>query len=149
MLLTATLLEEQGGDDRLTRAAGYVTRVLDRVEKTPIEDKPARNSEAEWLAQQNHVEMTLYLLRGRLEAEHHDSDSATKDFQQSYKLDANPSAALQLGEIAELKGERDAAIQQYLLAFVLPGRRAPRSIAPKFGESSATSGSLPTVAKRG
>jgi thiol-disulfide isomerase/thioredoxin len=122
MLLTATLLEEQGGDDRLTRAAGYVTRVLDRVEKTPIEDKPARDSEAEWLAQQNHVEMTLYLLRGRLELEHHDNDSATKDFQQSYKLDANPSAALQLGEIAELKGDRDAAIQQYLLAFVLPGQ---------------------------
>jgi thiol-disulfide isomerase/thioredoxin len=122
MLLTATLLEEQGGDDRLTRAAGYVTRVLDRVEKTPVEDKPARDSETEWLAQQNHVEMTLYLLRGRLELEHHDNDSATKDFQQSYKLDTNPSAALQLGEIAELKGDRDAAIQQYLLAFVLPGQ---------------------------
>jgi thiol-disulfide isomerase/thioredoxin len=120
MLLTATLLEDQGGDDRLTRAVGYVTRVLDRVEKTTIEDKPARDSEADWLTQQKHVEMTLYLLRGRLSTEKHDNANALLDFQTSFKLAPNPSAALQLGELAELKGDRQAAIDHYLVAFVLP-----------------------------
>lgn len=120
MLLAATLLEDQGGDDRLTRAAGYVTRVLDRVEKTTIEDKPARDSEADWVTQQKHVEMTLYLLRGRLLMEKHDNANALLDFQTSYRLSPNPSAALQLGELAELKGDRQAAIDRYLVAFVLP-----------------------------
>lgn len=120
MLLAATLLEEQGGDDRLTRAGGYVTRVLDRVEKTTITDKPARDSEVDWVSQQKHVEMTLYLLRGRLEMEKRDNADAINDFETSYKLSPNPSAALQLGEIAESKGNRELAINEYLIAFVLP-----------------------------
>ncbi len=120
MLLAATLLEDQGGDDRLTRAGGYVTRVLDRVEKTTIADKSPRDSEADWNTQQKHVEMTLYLLRGRLSMEKHDNANALLDFQTSYKLSPNPSAALQLGELAELKGDRQAAIDRYLIAFVLP-----------------------------
>lgn len=120
MLLAATLLEDQGGDDGLKRAAGYVTRVLDRVEKATPEDKPARDSEVDWEAQQKHVEMTLYLLRGRLEMERQDNAEASADFETSYKLSPNPSAALQLGEIAELKGDREHAIDEYLIAFVLP-----------------------------
>jgi thiol-disulfide isomerase/thioredoxin len=120
MMLAANLLEEQGGDAALTRAIGYVTRVYDRIEKTPVEDKPVRDSEAEFHAQQRSAEMTLLLVRGKMQSELHAYDAAVADLQASYKLKANPAAALQLGEIAELQKKTDVAIEQYLIAFVLP-----------------------------
>jgi thiol-disulfide isomerase/thioredoxin len=120
MMLAANLLEEQGGDAALLKAIGYVTRVYDRIEKTPVEDKPARDSEAEFRAQQRSAEMTLLLARGKMQSERHAYDAAVADLQASYKLKANPAAALQLGEIAELQKKTDVAIDQYLIAFVLP-----------------------------
>jgi thiol-disulfide isomerase/thioredoxin len=120
MMLAANLLEEQGGDAALNRAIGYVTRVYDRIEKTPVEDKPVRDSEAEFHAQQRSAEMTLLLVRGKMQSELHAYDAAAADLQSSYKLKANPAAALQLGEIAELQKKTDTAIEQYLIAFVLP-----------------------------
>jgi thiol-disulfide isomerase/thioredoxin len=120
LMLAANLLEQQGGDANLARAIGYVTRVYERVEKTPIEDKPARDSEAEFLSQQRSAEMTLLLVRGKLEYDRLAYDAAVADLQASYKLKPNPAAALQLGEIAEMQKKTDAAIEQYLLAFVIP-----------------------------
>jgi thiol-disulfide isomerase/thioredoxin len=120
MMLAANLLEEQGGDAELGRAVGYVTRVLERIEQTSIEDKPARDSEADFRAQQNSAEMTLLLVRGRMQSERHAYDAAIQDLQASYKLKANPGAALQLGEIAEIQKKTDQAIEQYLIAFVIP-----------------------------
>ena len=120
MMLAANLLEEQGGDAALTRAVGYVTRVFDRIEKTPVENKPVRDSEAEFLAQQRSAEMTLLLVRGKLEYDRLAYDAAFADLQASYKLKPNPAAALQLGEIAEMQKKTDAAIEQYLLAFTIP-----------------------------
>jgi thiol-disulfide isomerase/thioredoxin len=120
MMVAANLLEEQGGDAPLLRAVGYVTRVYDRIENAPLEDKPARDSEAEFHAQKKAAEMTLLLMRGKLQSERHAYDAAIADLQASYKLKANPGAALQLGEIAELQKKPDLAIEQYLVAFVLP-----------------------------
>jgi thiol-disulfide isomerase/thioredoxin len=120
LMLAANLLEQQGGDANLARAIGYVTRVYERVEKTPVEDKPARDSEAEFLSQQRSAEMTLLLVRGKLESDRLAYDAAITDLQASYKLKPNPAAALQLGEIAEMQKKTDAAIDQYLLAFVIP-----------------------------
>ena len=120
MMLAANLLEEQGGDAALGQAIGYVTRVLERIEKTSIEDKPARDSEAEFHEQQKSAEMTLLLVRGKMQSERHALDAAIQDLQASYKLKANPGAALQLGEIAEMQKETDEAIEQYLIAFVIP-----------------------------
>jgi thiol-disulfide isomerase/thioredoxin len=120
MMVAANLLEDQGGDAELGRAIGYVTRVLERIEKTSIEDKPARDSETEFRAQQKSAEMTLLLFRGKLESERHTYDPAISDLRASYKLNANPAAALKLGEIAEMQKKTDEAIEQYLIAFVLP-----------------------------
>jgi thiol-disulfide isomerase/thioredoxin len=120
MMIAANLLEEQGDDASLVRAVAYVSRVLDRIEKTSIEDKPARDSEAEFHAQQSSAEMTLLLLRGRMQSERHAYDAAIADLQASYKLKPNPGAALKLGEIAEVQKKTDEAIDQYLIAFVLP-----------------------------
>jgi thiol-disulfide isomerase/thioredoxin len=120
LMVAANLLEQQGGDAALARAIGYVTRVYERVEKTPVEDKPARDSEAEFLSQQRSAEMTLLLVRGKLESARLAYDAAINDLQASYKLKPNPAAALQLGEIDEMQKKTDAAIEQYLLAFVIP-----------------------------
>ena len=48
MLLAVSLLEKKGDDASLKRAAGYVTRVLDRVEKAAPDDKPADESLADF-----------------------------------------------------------------------------------------------------
>jgi thiol-disulfide isomerase/thioredoxin len=120
MMLAANLLEQQGDDAALAKAIGYITRVYDRIEKTSIEDKPARDSEAEFHAQQRNAETTLLLVRGKIQSERQAYDAAIIDLQASYKLRANPAAALQLGEIAEAQKKTDDAIEQYLIAFVLP-----------------------------
>jgi len=119
MLLAANLLEQRGDDASLTRAAGYVTRVLDRAEKSP-EEKPARESQAEWRAGQDQVRATLYYARGRIEKSQHDNTDAAKDFSQSYAVLPNALAAKGLGEIAELRQDITASTEEYLLAFVLP-----------------------------
>jgi hypothetical protein len=46
MLVAVNLLEQDGDDASLARAAGYVTRILDRVEKAQPDEKPAHESTA-------------------------------------------------------------------------------------------------------
>ena len=123
MMIAANLLELQGDDASLQRAIGYVTTVLESVQTASIEDKPARDSEADWLAEKKGAVMTLYLLRGRLEKERHATDAAIADLHASFKTDPNPGAAMKLGEIAEAQKKTDDAIEQYLIAFVLPSRQ--------------------------
>src|SRR5271167_1746792 len=52
MMLAVGILQQQGDDASLARASGYVTRVLDRIEKTSATEKPPRVSLADW--QQHH-----------------------------------------------------------------------------------------------
>jgi thiol-disulfide isomerase/thioredoxin len=123
MMVAANLLEIQGDDGGLQRAIGYVTSVLESIEKASIEEKNPRDSEADWLAEKKAAEVTLYLLRGKLELEHHATDAAITDFKASYKADPNPGAAMKLGDVAVSQKKSDEAIEQYLLAFVLPPRQ--------------------------
>jgi thiol-disulfide isomerase/thioredoxin len=120
MLLAIGLLQQQGGEARLTRAAGYATRVLDRIEKATPDDKSARVSVKEWQAQQDRFRTALYSLRGEIEKSQQGYEAAAKDFQQSYAIRPNAVAAEQLGEIAEMKSDYRKAIEEYSLAFVLP-----------------------------
>lgn len=120
MLFSVDLLERAGDDHSLTRAVGYATRVLDRVEKTAAEAKPARLSQAEWEAEQKKLRMSVYLIRGRLQMQRRDYDAATADLNMSYALLPNTAAALRLGEIAELRKDHARAINYYVAAFVLP-----------------------------
>jgi thiol-disulfide isomerase/thioredoxin len=123
MMIAANLLELQGDDAGLQRAIGYVTTVLESVQTASIDEKPARDSEADWVAEKKGAVMTLYLLRGKLELEHHATDAAVSDLQASFKTEANAGAAMKLGEIAETQKKSDDAIEQYLLAFVIPSRQ--------------------------
>ena len=120
MLLAVHLLEQQGDDASLTHAAGYVSRVLDRVEKTAPEEKPARESLEEWQKGQGDLRSALYYVRGRVEKSQRHFDDATRDLQASDSARPNALAAQMLGEIAEMQSNPAKAIEEYTRAFALP-----------------------------
>lgn len=120
MLLAVNLLQQQGDDASLTRAGGYVTRVLDRVEKTTPEERSAHASQADWQERHDKIRAALYFLRGEIESSQRNYDAAKKDLQTSYSIRPNAAAAEELGEIAELQKDLPKAIEEYTLAFVLP-----------------------------
>ncbi|MGH9774627.1 MAG: redoxin family protein [Candidatus Acidiferrales bacterium] len=120
LLHAAGLLETSGDDPSLTRGEGYLTRVIDRVEKTPATEKPPRLSESEWKDQQAHTLMALYLMRGRIASKLHDVQAARKNFETSFELVPNAPAAERLGEIAEDRHDLSGALENYLQAFILP-----------------------------
>jgi thiol-disulfide isomerase/thioredoxin len=120
MLLAVNLLEDKGDDASLTRAGGYITRVLDRVEKTPPDERPARESVAEWQNGQNRLRAALYYMRGHIEDSKRNYEAAAKDFRASDSIHPNALAAEKLGEIAEMHKDSATAIAEYARAFVLP-----------------------------
>jgi thiol-disulfide isomerase/thioredoxin/tetratricopeptide (TPR) repeat protein len=120
MLVAVDYLQRKGDDASLTRASGYITRVLDRVEKSTPEQRSARESLSDWRARQDHLRSVLYYLAGQVENSRHNYDAAVKDLQTSYSIRPTAVAAEMLGGIAEMKGDPDKAIEEYTLAFVLP-----------------------------
>jgi thiol-disulfide isomerase/thioredoxin len=120
MLLAVNLLQQQGDDASLDHAAGYLTRILDRVEKTPPEERPARESITEWQDGQAQLRTALYYVRGQVEKSQHKYDDAVKDLHMSDSILPNALAAKSLGEVAELRGDFGGAIEEYVQAFTLP-----------------------------
>jgi thiol-disulfide isomerase/thioredoxin len=138
MMLAVSLLQQQGDAASLTRAAGYVSRVLDRIEKSAPADKSPRLSLEEWREHQDEIRAVLYNLRGQIEKSQHDYDAALKDLRTSYSILPNAVAAEQLGELAEMRHDTPGAMDQYILAFVLPengpaGKVDRRDIRKKLG----------------
>jgi thiol-disulfide isomerase/thioredoxin len=131
-------LQKTGDDASLTRAAGYVTRVIDRVEKASPAEKPPQQSVAAWHQHQDQMRTALYAVRGNIEKSQRDYDAATKDLRQSYGIEPNAVAAIMLAEIAESRGDAASAIEEYSLAFALPedgpaGKVDRRDIRKKLG----------------
>lgn len=118
LLLAVDLLEQRGDTHSLTRAVGYVTRVLDRIEKSPPPARPAAPEEE--LAEARRLRMSAYLIRGRLEIERRNYEAARADLEASYRLAPTPAAAVRLGDLAELAGDYRAALERFTTAFVLP-----------------------------
>lgn len=120
MMIAVAMLQQQGDDTSLIRAAGYLTRVIDRIEKETPGDRSERDSLQEWKAQQDQTRSGLYYLRGYIAKKRENFDAAQKDLQTSYSIVPNALAAEELGEIAEIRHDNALAIQEYTLAFVLP-----------------------------
>jgi thiol-disulfide isomerase/thioredoxin len=120
MLIAVDYLQGKADDPSLTRAAGYLTRVLDRVEKLPPDERPAGESLPRWEAKQNDLRSVLYYGRGQIEYSQQHYDDAAKDLQISYTMHPTALAAEKLGEIAELEGDSRKAIEEYTRAFVAP-----------------------------
>ncbi len=124
MMFTAIDLLKRAGDAHsLDKAIGYASRVLDLVEKAGADARSTHVSEAQWLATQKRVQMSLYLLRGSLQLDRRDYEAAAADLNSSYRLLPNPAAALHLGEIAEIRKDYKEAIDHYVTAFVLPDQQ--------------------------
>jgi thiol-disulfide isomerase/thioredoxin len=138
MMLAVGILQQQGDDASLARASGYVTRVLDRIEKTSATEKPPRVSLADWQQHHDQLVSALYNLRGQIEKSQKNYEAAAKDQQSSYSARPNPAAAEQLGELMELRHDPSKAIDEYLIAFVLPndgtsGKVDRRDVRKKLG----------------
>jgi thiol-disulfide isomerase/thioredoxin len=136
-ILTIQLLEQNGDEAALRRAAGYATRVLEFVERNASAGKSPKISPEEWAIERKRDRMSALTLRGRLELKMKDIPSAQKDLEASYAILPSSAAAEQLGEIAELKKDSKAAIEQYARAFALAdatnGAAARREIRQKLG----------------
>jgi thiol-disulfide isomerase/thioredoxin len=118
-ILAIQLLEQNGDEAGLRRATNYATRVIEFVERSSPDGKSPRISQEDWAAQRKRDRMSVLSLRGRLELKLNDRAAAQKDFQASYAILPSATAAEQLGEIAELGKDLNAAIQQYARAFAL------------------------------
>src|SRR5467141_2568631 len=136
-ILTIQLLERNGDEAALRRATNYATRVLEFVERSSSDEKSPKISQEEWAIEKKRDRMSVLTLRGRLELKLKDTVSAQKDFEASYAILPSSAAAEQLGEIAELKKDSKAAIEQYARAFALAdatnGAAARREIRQKLG----------------
>ena len=120
MMIAVAMLQQQEDDASLTRADGYLTRVIDRIEKDTPDDRSARDSLEDWKNQQNETLCGLYYVRGHIAQKLGNFDAARKDLQASYAIVPNSLAANELGELAEIQHDNNHAIDEYLLAFVLP-----------------------------
>ena len=120
MMMAINLLRQLGDPASLARASGYSSRVLDRIEKSKPDERPARSSLTEWEEHRDNLRAALYFLRGQIEDTQHRYDAATKDLKMSFSIRPNSAAAKVLGEIAELHKDEIEAIEEYTFAFVLP-----------------------------
>jgi thiol-disulfide isomerase/thioredoxin len=136
-ILTIQLLEQNGDDAALRRAANYATRVLEFVERRASAEKSPKISPEEWAIERKRDRMSVLTLRGRLELKLKDTAAARKDLEASYAILPSSAAAEQLGEIAELKKDSKAAIEQYARAFALAdatnGQASRHEIRQKLG----------------
>jgi thiol-disulfide isomerase/thioredoxin len=118
-ILTIQLLEKSGDEAALRRAVNYASRVLEYVKNPASESKSPRVSPEEWENEKKRDQMSVLLLRGRLEAKLKDNASALKDYEASYTLLPNAAAALRLGELDELNKDYASASEEYARAFAL------------------------------
>jgi thiol-disulfide isomerase/thioredoxin len=121
-VLSIQLLDRYGGAEGWRRAVSYCTRVVDRLGRTSLADKPQRVSAEEWQNDQKRDFSSLLVVRGRLEQKLNDLSNAQKDLAASYAALPNGAAAESLGEIAELKKDLNDALRQYARAFSLDDR---------------------------
>jgi thiol-disulfide isomerase/thioredoxin len=118
-VLTIQLLDRYGDTAGYRRAVFYCSRVLEYVDHQSPADKSKRVSVEEWESSKNRDRSNLLLMRGGLYQKLHDLPNAQKDLQASYVIVPTASAAEQLGELAEMRNDLNAAILEYARAFAL------------------------------
>lgn len=118
-VLTIQLLEHYGDVPGYRRALFYCSRVLEYLDQAPATDKSPRVSPEDWAASRKRDRSSLLIVRGRLYQKLSDIPRAQADFEASYALLPNATAAEKLGELAELRKDLNTAIQEYARAFTL------------------------------
>jgi thiol-disulfide isomerase/thioredoxin len=118
-ILAIQLLERHGDAAGWRRATSYCTRVLEQIDQTSAVEKSPRLSTESWESDKKRDRSSVLLVRGRLYQKLNDFLKAQKDFEASYAQVPNAPAAINLGELAEMRKDLNTAIQQYALAFAL------------------------------
>ena len=118
-VLTIQLLNRYGDVPGYRRAVFYCSRVMEYIDHEPQSEKSPRVSLEEWEASKKKDRSSLLLIRGELYQKLSDTENARKDFQVSYELVPNATAAERLGGLAELNKDLNTAILEYARAFTL------------------------------
>jgi len=118
-VLTIQLLDRYGDTPGFRRAVFYCSRVLEYVDHISQAEKSPRVSAEDWDTSKKRDKSSLLLVRGGLYRKLGDFPNAAKDFEASYALTPNATAAERLGELAELNKDLANAIQEYARAFAL------------------------------
>ena len=120
LLFAVNQLEETQDAAELDRALAYADRIVARVTKLVDEPRPQQMDSAEWELERKKALMSIYFLRGRVFQKRKQYDRAVEDFTRGFEMLRAPQTAEKLGELAELRGELDKAIEYYLMAFAAP-----------------------------
>jgi thiol-disulfide isomerase/thioredoxin len=118
-VLTIQLLDRYGDTPGFRRAVFYCSRVMEYVDRTSTSEKSPRVSPEDWETSKKRDKSSLLMVRGGLYQKLNDLPNAQKDFEASYALIPNATAAQHLGELAERRKDLNAAVQQYARAFAL------------------------------
>ncbi len=114
------ILRERRAEGDLNKALSYSDQLVKKVEGIlASSSKPKRLSSAQWLDRKERGMASIYLLRGRVNADLNNYDKAQADLLKSYKASRLAGAALSLAEIAEKRKNNDEAIDYYIQAFVI------------------------------
>jgi thiol-disulfide isomerase/thioredoxin len=115
-----TMLRERRGEGDLPKALQYADQLVRQFEtlmNTAV--KPKRISAARWQERKEQGIASIYLLRGKVQADLGSDDKAAADLQKSYKAHKLAGAAVTLAELAERRKNLDDAIDYYTQAFVI------------------------------
>lgn len=115
-----TILRERKAEGDLTRAQAYADELVKRFERIiSTSRKPARVSSAQWQDRKDRGIASVYLLRGKANADLGADDKARADLTKSYQAARLADAAVALGELAEKRKDVDEAINYYLQALAI------------------------------
>ncbi len=115
-----TMLRERKAESDLTKALAYADELVKRFERLiSASPKPRRVSSAQWQERKDRGVASVYLLRGRVQADLGADDKARTDLMKSFQAARLAETAQALGELAEKRKDFDEAIEYYLRAFAI------------------------------
>lgn len=115
-----TTLRERRADGDLKKALGYADQLVKQFEALiAAAAKPKRISAAQWEDRKQQGVASIYLLRGRVQADLGNDEPARADLLKSFEMSRTAGAALTLAELAEKRKNTDEAIDYYSQGFVI------------------------------
>lgn len=115
-----TQLRERRGEGDLQKALVYSEKVVKEIEAIVNAGlRPRRLSQAQWNDRKDKGMASVYLLRGKVNADLNNDSAAQSDFQKSFKLAKLAGAAIALGELAEKRKDTEQALDYFTQAFVI------------------------------
>lgn len=115
-----TILRERRADGDLNKALGYSDQLVKQFEVLiSSAAKPKRISAAQWEDRKQQGIASIYLLRGRVQADLGNDEKARADLVKSFGMARTAGAAITLAELAEKRKNTDEAIDYYSQGFVI------------------------------